>query len=65
MFQKKEILKRLYKRKNLNKKLINKFRNIQLPIDYKKKNSDFVIKNNFTKRSVKVQINNILKNFNK
>ena len=44
---------------------MNKFRNIQLPIDYKKKKSDFVIKNNFTKRSVKVQINNILKNFNK
>ena len=63
--QKKEILKRLYKRKNFNKKLMNKFRNIQLPIDYKKKKSDFVIKNNFTKRSVKVQINNILKNFNK
>ena len=63
--QKKKILKRLYKRKNFNKKLMNKFRNIQLPIDYKKKKSDFVIKNNFTKRSVKVQINNILKNFNK
>ena len=41
---------------------MNKFRNVQLPIEYKRKKSNFVINNNFTKRSVKVQINNILKN---
>ena len=34
----KEILKRLKKRKNFNRKLIRKFKNIQLPLDYKKKN---------------------------
>ena len=33
----KEILKRLKKRKNFNKKLIKKFKNIQLPLDHKKK----------------------------
>ena len=33
-----QILKRLKKRKNFNYKIINKFRKIQLPLDYKKKN---------------------------
>lgn len=56
------ILKRLKKRPNFNKKLINKFKKIQLPLDYKKKKSHFIIKNNFTKKSVKKDINNILKN---
>ena len=42
-------LKRLKKRENFNKKLLKKFKNIQLPLDYKKKKSQFFIKNNFTK----------------
>ncbi|MDC0454520.1 dephospho-CoA kinase [Candidatus Pelagibacter sp.] len=56
-----DILKRLRKRNNFNKKLWNKFKDIQLPLDYKKKKSHFIIKNNFTKRSVKKNIKNILK----
>tara|TARA_B100000767_G_scaffold186584_1_gene174043 strand:- start:102 stop:671 length:570 start_codon:yes stop_codon:yes gene_type:complete len=56
-----DILKRLKKRDNFNKKLWEKFKNIQLPLDYKKKKSQFIIKNNFTKKSVKKNINNILK----
>jgi len=56
-----EILKRLKKRKNFNNKIINKFRKIQLPLDYKKKKSKFIIKNNFTIRLVKKQIKYILK----
>ena len=59
-----DTLKRLRKRKNFNKKLIKKFKNIQLPLDYKKKKSDFIIKNNFTKKSVKRDIYNILKILN-
>ena len=55
------ILKRLKKRKNFNKRLLTKFRNIQLPLDYKKKKSHFIIKNNFTKKSVTKDIKNILK----
>ena len=35
--KKSKILKRLKKRKNFNKKLLNKFKKIQLPLDYKKK----------------------------
>ena len=59
--KKMDIKKRLLKRKNFNLKLFNKFRKIQLPLDYKKKRSHFVIKNNFTKKSVKEDIKNILK----
>ena len=56
-----EILKRLRKRKNFNFKIFKKFKDIQLPLDYKKKKSQFIIKNNFTERSVKKSIRNILK----
>ena len=56
-----EILKRLKKRKNFDYKIINKFRKIQLPLDYKKKKSKFIIKNNFTNKFIKKQIKYILK----
>ncbi len=56
-----EILKRLRKRKNFNFKIFKKFKEIQLPLDYKKKKSQFIIKNNFTEKSVKMGIRNILK----
>ncbi|MDB9699841.1 dephospho-CoA kinase [Candidatus Pelagibacter sp.] len=56
-----DILKKLKKRKNYNKKLLNKFKNIQLPLDYKKKRSQYIIKNNFTKKSIKTSIKKILK----
>jgi len=59
-----EILKRLKKRKNFDYKIINKFRKIQLPLDYKKKKSKFIIKNNFTNRFIKKQIKYILKQIN-
>ena len=59
--RKSDILKRLEKRVNFNEKLISKFKNIQLPLDYKKKKSKFIIKNNFKKKTVKIAIKNILK----
>ena len=55
-----DILKRLRKRKNFNSKLLSKFKNIQLPLDYKKKKAQFVIKNDFTKKSVSKSIKKIL-----
>jgi dephospho-CoA kinase len=58
---KSSIFKRLKKRKNFNQKLLNKFKLIQLPINHKKKKSHFIIKNNFTKKSVKDGIKTILK----
>jgi dephospho-CoA kinase len=56
-----EILKRLKKRKNFNLKIFQKFKDIQLPSNYKKKKSHFIIKNDFRKKSVKNGINNVLK----
>jgi dephospho-CoA kinase len=56
-----DILKRLKKRTNFNLRLFNIFKKIQLPLDYKKKKSQFVIKNNFTKKSVKKGVNLVLK----
>ena len=56
-----DILKKLKKRENFNLKLLSKFRKIQLPLDYKKKKSHFIIKNNFTNRSVKTSIKRIIK----
>ena len=58
--KKSDILKRLIKRKNFNKKLINKFQNLQLPLDYKKKKSHYIIKNNFIKKTVKKEVKVIL-----
>ena len=56
-----DISKRLKKRKNFNHKLYKKFKNIQLSLDYKKKISQFVIKNNFTNKSINKSIKDILK----
>ena len=58
--KKSDIYKRLKKRKNFNVKLFKKLKDIQLPIEYKKKRSQFVIKNKYTNRSVKLAIKNIL-----
>ncbi len=55
-----EILKRLKKRENFNSKILKKFKNIQLPLDYKKNKSHFIIKNDFTKKSLKKSIKLIL-----
>ena len=63
--KKSDILKKLLKRKNFNKKLFNKFKKIQFSSQYKMKKSHFVIKNDFTKKtlkkSVKLILNKILK----
>ena len=59
--KKSETLKRLKKRNNFNKQLFRKFQNIQLPLSYKKKKSKFIIKNDFTKKTVVKAIKNILK----
>ena len=56
-----DIIKKLKKRKNFNQKLLKKFKDIQYPISYKKKKSNFIIKNNFTKKSVNDGIKSILK----
>ena len=60
--KKSEILRRLKKRKNFNMKILNNFRKMQLSLVLKKKKSQFIIKNNFKKKSVKVKIKEVIKN---
>ena len=59
--KKSDISKRLRKRENFNPKLLSIVKDIQLPLDYKKKRSQFVIKNNFTNKSINKSIKKILK----
>ena len=63
--KKSKINKRLKKRLNFNSKLFNKFKKIQLPINYKKRKAHFIIKNDFTNISVKIGIKKILEEINK
>tara|TARA_B110000902_G_scaffold119014_1_gene139556 strand:- start:209 stop:778 length:570 start_codon:yes stop_codon:yes gene_type:complete len=56
-----EVIKRLKKRNNFNLDLLNKFKRIQLPLNYKKKKSNFIIKNNFNNNSAKKDVKRILK----
>jgi len=58
--RKEEIEKRIKKRVNFNRRLFNRFKKIQYSKNYKKRKSDFIIKNDFTKKSVKRGIRNIL-----
>ena len=59
--KKRDIIKRLKKRDNFNLNLYNQFRKIQLPLNYKKKKSNHIIKNNFTNKFVKISVKKILK----
>jgi len=56
-----DVYKRLRKRDNFNIRLLNLFKNIQFSLNYKKKKSKFIIKNNFMKKTIKKEIKNILK----
>jgi len=64
--KKREIIKRLKKRPSVNLKMLRKFKKLQLPVEIKKKRSNFIIKNNFrnnsTKKSVKKVLREILLN---
>ena len=55
-----EIEKRLKKRLNFNRKLINKFKKIQFSSSHKRRISNFIIKNNFKKKSLNMSIKKIL-----
>jgi dephospho-CoA kinase len=59
--KKTEVIKRLKKRNNFNLDLLNKFKRIQLPLKYKKKKSNFIIKNNFNNKSAKKEVKRVLK----
>ena len=57
----KDTMKRLRQRANFNLKIFKKFKKIQLSLDYKKKKSNFIIKNNFSSKSVQKKIGYIIK----
>ena len=57
----KDIMKKLKLRDNFNLQMLKKFKKIQLSLDYKKKKSNFIIKNNFSSKSVKKKIGYIIR----
>ena len=54
------ILKRLNKRKGFNVKVFQKLKKMQLPLDYKKRKSHYVINNNDNKSSARKRVKDIL-----
>ena len=58
--KKKEINKRLKKRSNINSKIVEKFKKLQLPVEFKKQKSDFIIKNNFRNNYIKKNVKRVL-----
>ena len=64
--KKKDIYRNLKKRPNFNKNLINKLKKSQLPLEIKKKKSQYIINNDFKslslKKRVKILKTKILKN---
>ena len=58
--KKNEINTRLKKRPNVNLKIIEKFKKLQLPVELKKRKSDFIIKNNFKNNSIKKNVKKVL-----
>ena len=59
--KKKEINKRLKKRSNINLEIVKKFKRLQLPLEFKKKQSNFIIKNNFRNNLIKKNVKKMLK----
>ena len=62
---KKRIKQKINKRKNINLKLIKILRKNQLSLRFKKKKSNFVIKNNFVRNTAKKSVDFIMKEISK
>ena len=58
---KKEANKRLKKRINFSKKMIKKLKKTQFSLNFKKRHSNFIIKNNFKRNDVKKNVKKVLK----
>ena len=54
--KKKEIYKRLRKRSNFNFQIVKRLKKFQLPLEIKKRKSNFIIKNNFKNNSIKKNV---------
>ena len=61
--KKEQILHHLKKRNNFNLSLVNQLRALQISLKYKKKKSDFIIKNDYKIGTVKNNVKTILKKF--
>ena len=48
--------RRLRKRLNYNPKIFYKLKKLQLPLEFKKRKSDFIVKNNFKSSSIKKNV---------
>ena len=59
--KKKEMQVRLRKKPNYNAKIFYKLKKLQLPLEFKKRKSDFIVKNNFESSSIKKNVK-VLKN---
>jgi len=59
--KKSEINKRLKKRTNFNLKIVKKLKKFQLPVEIKKRKSDYIIKNNFKINSVRKSAKSLVK----
>ena len=51
---------KIKKRRNINIKMFERLKKIQLPLETKKRKSDFIIKNNFKHNSTKKNVKKIL-----
>jgi dephospho-CoA kinase len=60
---KKDINKRLKKRGKISLLMVKKFRKLQLPVETKKKMSNFIIKNNFNNNSIKKDVKKLINFF--
>ena len=60
---KSEINKRLKIKYKNNLEIVKKLKKFQLPIEVKRKKSDFLIKNNFKNNNVEKNVKKILENF--
>jgi len=54
--KKKDIKKKLKKRRNYDEKIINKLRKLQLPLEIKKKQSNYLIKNDFKRLNLRKRV---------
>ena len=64
MQKKNQINKRLKWRIKSNEKIIKKLRKFQLPLEIKRKKSQFIIKNDFKNKNVKKSVKKIIKYLN-
>ena len=59
--KKKQIEKRLKKRKNFNPGIVEKLKKLQLSVEVKKKHANYIIKNNFNTNSAKKSVKKVLR----